>query len=373
MIARILAMMIKEIRQMMRDRLTIGMMFGIPIAQLMMFGYAINGDPRHLPLALAFNDSSAMTRSIDAALRNSTFFDVTHIIASHGEAEQLIRNGKVQFVVTIPSDFTRDLVRGHRPQLLVTADAADPAATGNALAGIGQAVNQALAHDLIGPLASRAASDGAVDLVLQRNYNPEGITRHNIVPGLLAIVLSITMVMMTAMSVTRETEQGTMENLLAMPFRPFEVMVGKIAPYLLIGFVQTAVILIFAWVVFNVPFVGSVALTVGVTLLFIAVSLALGFTFSTMAQTQLQAVQMSFFYMLPSILLSGFLFPFRGMPGWAQTLGQMIPPTHFMRLVRGIMLKGWDLGTALPEIGVLLLMLLVLATIAVWRYRDTVA
>ncbi len=372
MMARILAMMIKEIRQMMRDRLTIGMMFGIPIAQLLLFGFAINGDPRHLPVAVEFNDSSAVTRSIDAALRNSTYFNVTHVIARHGEAEQLIRNGDVQFVITIPQDFTRDLVRGRRPQLLLTADATDPSATGNALAAVGQLVNQALARDLIGPLAARAPAAAQVDLVLQRSYNPEGITSYNIVPGLLAIVLTITMVMMTAMSVTRETEQGTMENLLAMPFRPIEVMIGKIAPYLIIGFVQTAVILLFAWLIFGVPFVGSLPLTVSVTLLFIAVSLSLGFTFSTIAQTQLQAMQMSFFYLLPSILLSGFLFPFRGMPRWAQMVGEIIPVTHFMRMVRGIMLKGWDVGTALPEIGVLLLMLLVLGTIAVSRYRDTI-
>ena len=373
MIARILAMMLKEARQMRRDRLTIGMMFAMPLVQLMLFGFAINGDPRHLPLALEYNDHSTMTRSIDAALRNSSFFDVTRLTRSPAEGEELIRRGKVQFVVTIPPDFTRDLVRGDRPQLLLTADATDPTAASGAVNAINQAVRQGLSHDLIGPLGNRAVDPAPIDIVTHLSYNPEGITSHNVVPGLLAVVLSLTMVMMTSMAVTRENERGTMENLLAMPLRPIEVMIGKIVPYLFVGFVQTAVILLFAALVFEVPFVGSLVLTIAVTMLFIAVSLALGFTFSTFAATQLQAMQMSFFYILPSILLSGFLFPFRGMPGWAQALGEVIPATHFMRLLRGIMLKGWGPSSALAESSVLALMLVVLGTVAVMRYRDTVA
>jgi len=358
---------------MRRDRLTIGMMFAIPIVQLMLFGFAINGDPRHLPLALEINDHSTITRSIDASLRNSTFFRVTRLVHSSSEAARLIRQGEVQFVVTIPPNFTRDLVRGERPQLLLTADATDPTATSGAVNAIGQIVRQGMSPDLIGPLASQADRLPAVDVVTHLNYNPEGITSHNIVPGLLAIVLSLTMVMMTSMAVTRENERGTMENLLAMPLRPIEVMIGKIVPYLFVGFVQTAIILLFAALIFHVPFQGSVVLAVAVTMLFVAVSLALGFTFSTFAETQLQAMQMSFFYILPSILLSGFLFPFRGMPGWAQMLGEIIPATHFMRLIRGIMLKGWGPVAALPEAVVLAIMLVVLGAIAVMRYRDTIA
>lgn len=373
MIERILAMVIKEMRQMRRDRLTAGMMFGLPIVQLLLFGFAINSDPRHLPLALEFNDSSAITRSIDSALRNSSFFEVTHLVRSHRQADELVRQGTVQFVVTIPPDFTRDLVRGHRPQLLLTADATDPTATSGALAAIDKVIGQALTRDLTGPLAGRSDPPPAVDVVMHRAYNPEGITSHNIVPGLLAIVLSLTMVMMTSMAVTRETERGTMENLLAMPLRPIEVMIGKIVPYLIVGIVQTLVILTFAALLFNVPFVGSIMLTVSVTMLFVAVSLALGFTFSTIARNQLQAMQMSFFYIMPSILLSGFIFPFRGMPGWAQVLGELIPVTHFVRLIRGIMLKGWGLVEILPETAVLVAMLAVLGSVAVWRYRDTVA
>ncbi|NML92768.1 ABC transporter permease [Novosphingobium olei] len=370
---RILAMIFKEIRQMTRDRGTVGMMLAMPLIQLMIFGFAINNDPRALPMAVEVNDVSPFARSVVAALRNTSYFRVTRVIDAPGEGERLLARGEVQFVVTVPVDFGRDLVRGARPQLLVTADATDPAATGNALSSVEQAVAGALSHDLIGPLALRAQGASPVEVVVHRSYNPEGITSHNTVPGLLAVVLSMTMVMLTALSVTREVEQGTMENLLATPLRPFEVMVGKIVPYLFIGVVQMGVILLAAQFVFRVPFMGSIALTLFATLLFMVTSLALGFTLSTLARSQLQAMQMSFFYMLPSILLSGFAFPFRGMPLWAQWVAEVLPTTHFIRLVRGIMLKGWTLADAALELGVLAAMLLVLGTIAVRRYQDTVA
>lgn len=366
-------MVFKEVRQMLRDPGTIGMMLMMPIVQLTIFGFAINNDPRQLPMALEINDTSQFARSIDAALRNTTYFRVTHVVSAPGEGDRLIKDGEVQFLVTVPVDFGRDLVRGERPQLLVTADATDPASTGNAIGAIQQAVDGALTHDLIGPLAARAQGPAPVDLVIHRSYNPEGITSHNTVPGLLAIVLSMTMVMLTALSVTREVEQGTMENLLATPLRPFEVMVGKIVPYLVIGIVQMVVILIAAQVVFHVPFEGSVGLALFSTLLFMVTSLALGFMLSTVATSQLQAMQMSFFYMLPSILLSGFAFPFRGMPVWAQWLAELLPTTHYIRLVRGIMLKGWTFADAAGQLGVLALMLAVLGTVAVRRYQDTVA
>ncbi|WP_298173220.1 ABC transporter permease [Novosphingobium sp.] len=370
---RIGAMVFKEVRQMLRDRGTVGMMLVMPLMQLMIFGYAINNDPRGLPMAIERGDNSVFARSIDAALRNTTYFKVTELVESPGAGEELLQNGKVQFVVTIPADFGRDLVRGRRPQLLVTADATDPAATGPAISAISEAVSTALGHDLIGPLGSRAAGPSPVDLVLHRSYNPEGITSHNVVPGLLAIVLSMTMVMLTALSVTREVEQGTMENLLATPLRPFEVMVGKIVPYLAIGIVQLSVILLAARFLFQVPFAGPLPLLLGATLLFMVTSLGLGFTLSTLAQSQLQAMQMSFFYILPSVLLSGFAFPYRGMPQWAQTLAEVLPTTHFIRLVRGIMLKGWGIIDALPEMSVLAGMLALLGFVAVRRYQDTVA
>lgn len=370
---RILAMIFKELRQMRRDPGTIGMMFMLPVVQLIIFGYAINNDPRHLPLVVEANDNSAFSRSIVMGLRNTGYFDVSEIATGFGQADRLVAEGKAQFVLTIPPGFARDLVRGDRPQLLLTVDATDPSATGPAVSAAGDAINQALSHDLIGPLALRRAGQPPVEMVIHRSYNPEGITSNNTVPGLLAIILSITMVMQTALSVTRETEQGTMENLLATPLRPFEVMAGKIVPNLIVGMVQLTVVLILAATIFHVPFQGSLLLTVLVTLLFMVVCLALGFTISTFAKSQLQAMQMSFFYMLPSILLSGFAFPFRGMPKWAQIVAEVIPATHYLRLVRGIMLKGWGPGLALPEVGVLALMLLVLGTVAVRRYQDTIA
>lgn len=373
MLQRIRAMTFKEMRQVARDPGTLAMMFLMPVIQLVLFGYAINVDPRHLPLAVEANDNSAFTRSIVAALRNTSYFEVRELANTPGEADRLIASGEVQFAVTIPPDFSRDLVRGQRPQLLVTADATDPSATGNATAAIGEAVNAALAHDFVGQLGDRRTGAAPVDVVIHRSYNPEGITSLNIVPGVLALILSMSMVMITSLAVTREVEQGTMENLLATPLRPFEVMVGKIVPYFLIGMVQMLVALVFAAFVFDVPFVGSTLLIFASTLVFIVVSLSLGFTISTLAANQLQAVYMSIFYILPSILLSGFAFPFRGMPIWAQYIAELMPMTHYLRLIRGIMLKGWTLSMALPNMAILLAMLVVLSTVAVWRYRDTIA
>lgn len=373
MFGRIGAMVFKELRQMMRDPGTFAMMFMMPLVQLVIFGFAINADPRHLPLVVEANDNSAFSRSIVMNLRNTEYFAVSEIAGNYGQGDRLIAEGKAQFVLTVPPDFSRALVRGERPQLLLTVDATDPSATGPAVAAVGEAVNRALGQDLTGPLAARLPGRAPVDVVLHRSYNPEGITSHNTVPGLLAVILSMTMVMMTAMSVARENEQGTMENLLATPLRPIEVMIGKIVPNLLIGCVQFAVVLTCALVLFEVPFFGSLWLLSAVTLLFMVVSLALGFTFSTIAQSQIQAMQMSFFYMLPSILLSGFAFPFRGMPVWAQYFAEMLPTTHYIRLVRGVMLKGWDAVLSGPEAGILAIMLLVLTWVAVRRYQDTIA
>ena len=370
---RIGAMVFKEVRQMARDPGTIAMMFMFPIIQLLIFGVAINNDPRHLPMAIEANDNSAYSRSIVSALKATNYFDVQQVVSRYGEGDRLLAEGQVQFVLTVPSDFSRALVRGERPQLLLTVDATDPASTGPAVAAVVEAVNQALARDLGGPLAARPAGKPPVDLVLHRSYNPEGVTSHNTVPGLLAIILSMTMVALTAMSVTRESEQGTMENLLATPLRPIEVMIGKIVPYFALGLVQVLVVLAAAAFVFKVPFVGSMPLLLAVTLLFTLVCLALGFTLSTLVQTQVQSMQASMFYLMPSILLSGFAFPFRGMPVPIQWMAEILPPTHYIRLVRGIMLKGWDWRLAVPESIVMLFMLIAFGTIAIWRYRDTVA
>ena len=368
---RLWAMIVKEALQLRRDRLTFAMMFAMPIMQLVLFGFAINADPKGLPTAVLVSEHSTLSRSIVSAIGNTGYFTIVAQPATEAEANELLQRGEVQFVLTIPADLTRKLVRGEDPQIIVEADATDPATTGPAINAVNQAVTQALARELTGPLAGKRQKEAAVEVVLHRRYNPEGITRYNIVPGLLGVILSMTMVMMTALAVTRERERGTMENLLAMPVRPIEVMAGKIAPYILIGGVQVAVVLLAARLLFGVPFAGSFLLFAAATLLFITVNLAIGFAFSTIAQNQLQAMQMSFFFLMPSILLSGFAFPFRGMPGWAQAIGEMIPSTHFLRIVRGIMLKAATAPQLANEMAVLVFMLVIVTAVAISRYRVT--
>ena len=368
---RLMAMIYKETLQLRRDRLTFAMMFGLPIMQLVLFGFAINNDPKGLPAAVLASDHSALTRAVTSAIGNSGYFSFTSAVSTEKEADELLQRGAVQFIVTIPGDFTRKLIRREKAQIAVEADATDPATIGGALSAVTQAVTQTLARELTGPLAGYRAEAAPVDVLLHRRYNPEGITRYNIVPGLLGIILTMTMVMMTALAVTRERERGTMENLLAMPVKPMEVMAGKIAPYIVIGAIQVLVVLTAAKILFGVPFAGSYVLFAIATLLFITVSLALGFTFSTIAQNQLQAMQMSFFFLMPSILLSGFAFPFRGMPGWAQTIGEALPVTHFLRVVRGVMLKGASLEQVAGELAALALMLVIVSAAAVSRYRVT--
>lgn len=370
-LARLWAMIIKEALQLRRDRLTFAMMFIVPIVQLVLFGFAINADPKGLPTAVLVSEHSQLSRSMVAAIANTGYFTITREAATEAEADALLQRGEVQFVVTIPADLTRKLVRGEDPQISVEADATDPATTGPAMNAVTQAVNQTLAREMSGPLAKLRPKDAPVGIVLHKRYNPEGITRYNIVPGLLGVILTMTMVMMTALAVTRERERGTMENLLAMPVKPIEVMAGKIAPYVLIGMVQVAVIITAARLLFGVPFVGSVGLFAVATLLFITINLAIGFAFSTLAQNQLQAMQMSIFFLLPSILLSGFAFPFRGMPGWAQAIGEMIPATHFLRVVRGLMLKGATAAQLSEELAVMALMLVVVVAVAISRYKVT--
>jgi len=365
------AMIMKEVLQLRRDRLTFAMMFGMPIVQLLLFGYAIDTDPHRLPTAVIAADQSQITRTVLSALNNTGYMRFTHHLSSQDEANALLQQGEVQFVVTIPSDFTRRLVRGERAQILIDADATDPMAAANPLAAAAPSIAQALARDFVGPLAGLRDKPDAVEVVVQRRYNPEGKSRLNIVPGLLAVILTMTMVMMTALAVTRERERGTMENLLAMPVRPIEVMIGKIVPYIVIGAVQVTVILLVARLLFDVVIQGNVLLLATGTALFITVNLAIGFTISTLTQNQLQAMQASFFMMLPSILLSGFMFPFRGMPVWAQWIGEALPATHFMRVVRGVMLKGAGFDDISTELAALLAMLLIVSLVAVSRYKVT--
>lgn len=368
---RMLAVFIKEFQQMMRDRLTFAMAVGIPIIQLVLFGYAINTDPKGLPTAVVSADASPMARSLVAALQNTGYFRITHSGTSEAEGEALIEKGRAQFLVVIPPNFSQQVVRGEHPAILVSVDATDPSASGNALAALNAVTNQALRHDLTGPLRFVQGAAPPFELRIHRRYNPEGLSRYNIVPGLIGTILTMTMVMLTGLGMTRERERGTMENLLATPVRPAEVMVGKILPYVVIGYIQLGVIMLAAFLLFEVPMVGSFTLLMAMIGVFIVANLGVGFTFSTIARNQLQAVQMTFFFFLPSMLLSGFMFPFRAMPVWAQWIGEVLPLTHFLRIVRGILLKGNTAAQLLPELWPMLAFLFVAGAIALRRYRQT--
>ena len=368
---RFLAIIRKEFIQMRRDRLTFAMMIGIPLLQLTLFGFAINADPKHLPTVVLNQDDSPFSRSLIAAAQNSGYFVITETVSRRDQADALIKQGDVQFVLEIPSDFSRRLLRGEKPALLVTADATDPAATGNAVAALNQLVTTALKADLRGPLSTLNPGEPSFEVRLHKRYNPEGITQYNIVPGLMGVILTMTMIMMTALAITKEGERGTMEALLAMPLQAAEVMLGKIVPYIFIGYVQVVVILLAAYSIFFVPIVGSVTLLLGCILLFILANLAVGITISSVAKSQTQAMQMTFFFFLPSLLLSGFMFPFRGMPVWAQVLGEVFPLTHFLRIVRGILLKGNGLMDVSRELLALTLFTVVVMAIGLKKYRRT--
>jgi ABC-2 type transport system permease protein len=369
--ARLFGIIVKEFTQMRRDRLTFAMMLGIPLIQLTLFGFAINSDPRHLPAAVLLADRGPFGRTLLFAFKNSTYFDFVREVHTEQEAHDLLAEGKAQFVINIPENFTRDLLRGDRPSLLVEADATDPVATGGTLGSLNVLVTNAMQNDFKGPLDFLNASPASIDLRVHAQYNPENITQYNIVPGLMGVILTMTMIMITGLAITRERERGTMENLLSMPTRPSEVLIGKIVPYILVGYIQVAVILIAAHFIFHVPMHGSIPLLLVVALLFIAANLAMGITFSTIARNQLQAMQMTFFFFLPSLLLSGFMFPFRGMPHWAQVVGEVFPLTHFLRIVRGILLKGNGLAEVILDLWPIALFATIMVAIGIKRYRQT--
>ena len=364
-------MVVKEFIQMRRDRLTFAMMIIVPLLQLVLFGYAINSDPKHLPAAVLVADHGPQGRTLLQAIQNSGYVNFVREVKTESEAYDVLARGEVQFVVTIPKNFTRDLLRGEKPILLIEADATDPAATSNALGSLRTLLGTALQNDFKGSLAFLAAADAPVDLRVHALYNPEAITQYNIVPGLMGVVLTMTMVFITGLAITRERETGTMENLLSMPTSPIEVMIGKIVPYILVGYIQVGLLLVAARVLFQVPMVGDLVLLLGVTLVFIVANLAVGVTFSTVATNQRQAMQMGVFFFLPNMLLSGFMFPFRGMPGWAQAVGEVLPLTHFLRIVRGILLKGNGPQDVLLQFWQIVLFAVVALTIGVIRYRRT--
>jgi ABC-2 type transport system permease protein len=369
--SRVFAVFLKELVQMRRDRPTFAIMIAMPVMQLILFGYAINNDPRHMPAVIEMREDGPMTRAFLASLAQSSYVDIVAVTPQTREAEAMVRSGRANFLISIPEGFERRLVRGERPEILIAADASDPVAAGGAIAAIQQIAAQAFAPEFQGPLAYLAQAPPPYDIVVHRRYNPEGVTAFNIVPALLGIILTMTMVMITSIALTRETERGTMENLLATPVRPLEVMIGKTTPYVGVGAIQVAIVLVVSTVLFKIPFTGSMAAFLAAVALFIMTNLMLGYLISTIAQTQMQAIQMTFFIFLPSMLLSGFMFPFRAMPDWAQAIGEALPITHFLRIVREVVLKGAGFSDIAGDMGPLTLIMLVLATLALLRFRRT--
>lgn len=368
---RLRALLAKETIQMRRDRVTFAMMLGIPLLQLMLFGFAINTDPKELPAALVAPTQDRFTRAMVTALELTGYYRFIAPVATAAEAEEMMTRGDVAFVVTVPSDFGRRIERHDRATLLIEADATDPSVASGAISTLGTVAADALRRE--------AGLDTGVDsraflgptIIVHRRFNPEGITQYNIVPGLLGVILQLTMVMMTAMALTREIERGTMENLLSMPATPLEIMLGKVIPYLAVGGVQVAVVLVAAKLVFDIPFVGSLSLILAGVFIFVLALVILGYLISTVARTQMQAMQLTFFFFLPSLLLSGFMFPYRGMPGWAQYLGEVLPLTHFLRLIRSVMLKGAELQTVSGSFLALGGFVLALSLLSLLRFRKT--
>ncbi|WP_348631604.1 ABC transporter permease [Mesorhizobium sp. M1C.F.Ca.ET.187.01.1.1] len=369
--ARLGALLIKEFIQMRRDRITFAMMLGVPLLQLVLFGFAINNDPKSLPTALVAMSNDQYTRAMVSALRMTGYYRFDHVSESAAEAEMLMAKGAVLFVVTIPADFARRVERGDSPQILIEADATDPSAASGAISTLSKVASQALLRAQGMQATAAETAKQQLQVVVHQRYNPEGISQYNIVPGLLGVILQMTMVMMTAMALTRETERGTMENLLAMPSSPTEIMLGKVLPFLVVGAVQVTVVLAAAKLLFGVPFVGSLTLLLSSVLVFVLSLVLLGYTISTLARSQMQAMQLTFFFFLPSLLLSGFMFPYRGMPGWAQILGEIFPLTHFLRITRAVMLKGADFNAVAAEVGWLAVFVVTFAGAALLRFRRT--
>ncbi|MGP2491519.1 ABC transporter permease [Mesorhizobium sp. PUT5] len=369
--ARLGALLVKEFIQMRRDRVTFAMMLGVPLMLLILFGFAINNDPKRLPAALLAMSNDPYSRAMVVALENTNYYRFDHVARTEAEADLLLARGDVAFVVTIPADFGKRVERGDHPRILLEADATDPAAASGAVATLGTVAAQALLRAQGMEQVAKEQAASQLEIVVHQLYNPEGVSQYNIVPGLLGVILQMTMVMMTAMALTRETERGTMENLLAMPASPAEIMLGKVLPYAGVGAVQVVVVLIAAKLLFSVPFVGGLPLLLSSILVFVLGLVLLGYTISTVSRTQMQAMQLTFFFFLPSILLSGFMFPYRGMPGWAQWLGEIFPLTHFLRIVRAVMLKGATLPAVASEIGWLAVFVVLFSATALVRFRRT--
>lgn len=368
---RLKAIFKKEFIQLARDRATLGMIVMLPVMQLLLFGYAINTDPKHLPTAVISEDNSFLTRSIVAGLQNSEYFKITHNISSDKQGDDLLKQGQVLFVISVPDNFTEEVLRGRRPEILLQADATDATAISGAVGSLNGITQKVIRENFKGSLSYLKNGKPAFSVIVHKSYNPEGFTRYNIVPGLIGIVLIFTGVMMTALAITRERERGTMENLLSMPVKPIEIMIGKIMPFVFIGLFQVGMVLLIAHFLFSIPILGSLWLLFVCSLLFIVCNLAIGFLISTVAKNQTQALQMSVFVLIPSIIMTGFMFPFLGMPAWAQAVGKCIPLTYFVRIARGIMLKGAEFADILPDLWPLGLIVVVLTALTMKVYHNT--
>ncbi|NWG72276.1 MAG: ABC transporter permease [Parvularculaceae bacterium] len=370
-LSRILAIFMKEMVQMRRDRITFSVMVAVPILQLTLFGFAINTDPRHLATAVLLKDEGPLTRSILSGLRQSSYFDIIAQARSEAEGEAMLRSGRISYLIVVPENFERDFVRGERPEILIAADASDPVAASGPVSAVREVALRALAADFERLPATLRPDPSPVNVVVHRQYNPAGITAYNIVPGLLGVILTMTLIMVTSIALTREIEHGTIEALLSTPVRPLEMMIGKTTPYIIVGVIQTLVVVTASVVIFRIPFEGDVIIFAFAIVVFIMTNLILGYLISTAARTQMQAMQMTFFVFLPSILLSGFMFPFRAMPEWARAIGECLPITHFLRMVREVTLKGAGAADIVGDLWPLLVIMSVLATIAVMRFRRT--
>lgn len=368
---RTFAMLYKEFIQLKRDKMTLRMIIAIPVLQLIMFGYALNTNPKHLPTAVLSKDNSSISLALLSGLKNTGYFSINYTVRSNKQAHALLRRGKVLFVITIPNNFKHNLIRGTRPQILIEADGSDPVAISGAINAVEGMLNTIFAEEFKGALSYLQKAPPPIDIRIHKLYNPEGFTHYNIIPGLIAIILTMTGIMMTSLSMTRERECGTMENLLVMPVSPLEVMVGKITPYVLVGFFQAILIIVFAKALFDVPVVGNLGLLFLAFVLFITCNMGVGFTVSTVAKNQTQALQMSFMVMLTSILFSGFLFPFLGMPLWARVIGNILPTTYFIRISRGILLKGSNFAEILPSLYPQFIFIVVIILVATLLYRKT--
>ncbi len=370
-LSRIKAVFLKELVQMRRDRPTFAIMIMVPIMQLTLFGFAIDTDPRNMPTAVELRDDGPLTRSLLASLRQSDYFRIVRRVATEAEGERLLQSGEVSFLIVIPENFERDFVRGERPQILIAADASDPVAAAGPIAAVNEIAQRAFAPELERLPARLRGAAPPFEAVVHRQYNPAGETSMNIVPGLLGIILTMTLIMITSIALTREVERGTIEALLSTPVRASEIMIGKTTPYILIGFVQTGIVLVAAHVIFGIPFLGDPAPFFAALFMFIFANLMLGYLISTVAATQMQAMQMTFFVFLPSILLSGFMFPFAAMPGWAKAIGECLPITHFLRIVREVMLKGAGFAEISGDLWPIAVILGVLAGLSLARFRRT--